>query len=264
MISLTVALPMYRAKHIAWVAMESLVAQRGIDFEWELIIAEEVNELSFGSNLRKYRKGLAAAGCKRIEYIPVRKWIPLSEKWRLIAASASNTSKGYILQAADCYSQPNRLKTSMRLFLGGADWVQSKHHLFYDMLTGHTYAMYREKHMQFMRHPCAADMAVSTSLIKAVPCGNRARSVDGWMYRQCQNIKGTKLRVGWDLSNDWKLSINVHGMNNISDRGRWWKRPYMSPDDSLLKGIRPSILRRLRKMKRHVRTWKLSDRVGKE
>ena len=39
-ILLSVALPMYSAQSIAWLAMESLCRQE-CDFEWELLIAEE-------------------------------------------------------------------------------------------------------------------------------------------------------------------------------------------------------------------------------
>jgi len=44
MIEMSVVMPLYRAKFIGWLAFESLIRQKGIDFEWELIIMQEKND----------------------------------------------------------------------------------------------------------------------------------------------------------------------------------------------------------------------------
>lgn len=52
-IKLTVALPVYNSKSIAWLAMESLCNQKGIDFDWEIVIAEE--NVSTPNGVKVYR-----------------------------------------------------------------------------------------------------------------------------------------------------------------------------------------------------------------
>ena len=41
MIEYSVRMPMFRVKYIAWLALESLCRQKGVTFEWELVMAEE-------------------------------------------------------------------------------------------------------------------------------------------------------------------------------------------------------------------------------
>jgi len=45
MIELTVGIPMFRSRHIGWLALESLCRQKDIDFKWELLIMEEEESL---------------------------------------------------------------------------------------------------------------------------------------------------------------------------------------------------------------------------
>lgn len=48
MIELTVAMPLYNSKYIAWLAMESLCRQKNVTFDWELIVSEEQNDEMYG------------------------------------------------------------------------------------------------------------------------------------------------------------------------------------------------------------------------
>ena len=48
---LTVALPVYNSKKIAWMAIESLCSQINVDFNWELIVYEEIHSESVFPNL---------------------------------------------------------------------------------------------------------------------------------------------------------------------------------------------------------------------
>jgi hypothetical protein len=77
---------MFRSKYIGWLPLESLCRQEDVDFEWELIIAEEENDESFGfENIKNYTDRLKASGCIKIEYLGLKKWIPLSRKYKLLA-----------------------------------------------------------------------------------------------------------------------------------------------------------------------------------
>ena len=41
MIEMSVRMPLFRARYIAWLALESLCRQKRVTFKWELVIAEE-------------------------------------------------------------------------------------------------------------------------------------------------------------------------------------------------------------------------------
>ena len=81
MIKLSVALPVFNSKRIAWLAMEGLCRQENINFEWELVIAEEQGPEKFGSKaFLSYEGRLREVGCVRVRYIKLIKWIPLKQK----------------------------------------------------------------------------------------------------------------------------------------------------------------------------------------
>lgn len=210
MIKLSVALPVFNSKRIAWLAMESLCRQNNIDFEWELIIAEEQDENRFGSKaFLSYSERLAEVGCVRIKYIKLQNWIPLGQKWKLLGQSCSDTSKAFLLQAVDCYSEPNRLKTTHDLIMyHECDWVQNKKGLFYNLRT--------KKHILYddtqMNQRCGLNMATKTEYIKALLDNDRRAIVDGWLYSNIKPKKPFSITTG----DDWMYGVDTHGLNNIS------------------------------------------------
>jgi len=253
-IKLTVGLPLYRAKNIAWVAFESLCRQQSIDFGWELIVIEENVEglLPFGKdNVLSYTGRLEEAGCKKIIYVPVSQWTPLSSKWFDIVDRASSESICMLLQSADCYSSPGRLKETLRLFESeNADWVHSRIHVIYN-ISDEKIVLY--DHIK-AGHNCGSDMAIRISVLKSLHSsarrfGEKIRSgVDGFLYKQCQLIKKDEFAVFHDTTDNWKHSININGMNNISNRKVLVDR---LPDNSnVIKHLIPEdILERLQKLK---------------
>jgi len=215
MIVLTVALPMYRAKNIGWIALESLSRQSCTDFGWELIIVEEKNDLAMGEEIvKEYNDRLKKINCIRSLYISINDWIPLSQKWRIISNYAKETSKCFLLQAADCYSNPNRLNSTLELFNRGAEWVQSRTHVLYDLVTEST----KLYDIKSSGHPCGADMACKTDLIRQLPDEDVKKCVDGWIYTNVRKINGNNLKIMYDESDNWQYSVNINGINNISDR----------------------------------------------
>lgn len=252
-IKLTVGLPLYKAKNIAWVAFESLCRQQGIDFDWELIIIEENTDesLPFGKDkVESYTKRLEEAGCKSIIYFPINQYLPLVSKWFEILDRAAPGSVCMLLQSADCYSSPGRLKETLRLFEDNVDWVHSRIHVIYNILD--------EKIILYDHidacHTCGSDMAIRISTLKSIPRKTRESSIkirsgiDGFLYKQCQLVKKDNFTVIHDTTDNWKYSINVNGMNNISKRGSLIDH-YPDKSDIIKPYIPKDILKRLQGLK---------------
>jgi len=218
MIFLTIALPLFRAKHIAWLAMESLSRQKGISFEWELVAIEETNnsvngEIFGRDNIEVYRDRLLNVGCKSIKYIPLESWIPLGDKWGKIALESDEHSSAFVLQSADCYSSENRLVKAASFISKGKDWIHSKIHTFYHIRNDSLYQFNQPDVINFS----AADMTVKMSIARHLPLEHKSRHVDQWFFKNAKKVMGKsfKLYVDDDYSH---LSLNVNGINNISNR----------------------------------------------
>ena len=235
MIELTVALPLYKGKDIAWLALESLCRQKDVNFKWELLIVEEKEDCYGLEKIKEYVSRLKQVGCVRLDYVPLDRWVPLSDKWKHLATMASDTSECFLLQAADCYAQPYRLKETRDLFKKDKeiDWVQSEEGLFYDIY--HKKGAIFDHSLCFIstgqghkQHKCALNMAIKTSLIKKLfqARGVHAmRGVDGFLFRTLASLKGSSLKVEWNRSNNWKLGFDTDGLNNIS-----WDRTFYIRD----------------------------------
>jgi len=244
-IKLTVGMPMYRSERIGWVALESLCRQKDINFRWELIIAEEINSLPFGEKgIMEYSDRLSKVGCKRIKYIPIDKWVPLSRKWMIIAKEASE-SDVFLLQAADIYSGDRRLCNTYNIYTEHKpNWIQVAAHLFYDIKTDEFYTYNSLSH----GHPCSTDMATETRLMKKIIMKDKKRSIDSLIYQTINISLKNKIAVYNDKSDWWKHTVNIHGLNNISARNFSKKYPRspqyrkMLPDD---------ILKRLQSLKQY-------------
>jgi len=256
MIEVTVALPMLRAKHIGWLALESLCRQENLRdrVEWELLIAEETSpeHEPFGKeNLFFYEDRLKKVNCQRVEYLGLNEWIPLSRKWMLLAERASDTSKIFLLQAADCYSQPYRIYETYQLCEEGADWVQSPKGIFYN-IPDEKVILFNYEIIKYPPHPCALNMAVSMLLAKKLPNDDVIRSVDKWMFGKCAEIKGGALSVGWNRKDTWRLGIDTNGVNNISARLNNFispKAPFEMYDGKVSDSLPLEVLQRLRECK---------------
>jgi len=214
-VAITAALPMYRGRPIGWLALESLCAQEGIDFDWELIVMEETPEGAdpMGEDaIMEYEARLQAVGCRRIIYLGIDKWVPLSTKWVRIAQVAN--SDGLLLVAADNYAPPNRLADSHAHLTAGAHWVQCGYGLFYDIFL-RSLAVY-----DWPRCPRAVTaicMAAPTHLVRGVTQPDASRHVDGWLYRGVAAQVG-HVRMAWSETLEWKRGLLTNGLNNISSR----------------------------------------------
>lgn len=214
---ITVALPMLRAKWIGWLAFESLCRQKKVDFLWELIVCEETAEhyQPMGEDIikEKYVDRLKKINCKRVKYIGLdnSKRISLSMKLKMIAKSSYSKSKWFLLQDADCYSQPYRLFETKKIAKSvmRPDWIHSPKGLFYDIKT-ETVVSFKQIGIT------ALNMAVKMNLMRNILPAKKFRSVNAWMYNGCTKVKGKNLIVGLNNSNNWLYGIDTHGLNTIS------------------------------------------------
>ena len=270
---LTVAMPLFRAGPIAWVALESLIRQTGINFKWELVAAEEVcakgyknvSPLGF-AKLSEYFDKLKKVGCCRLVYIGLDHWVPLGDKWVLIATYASKSSKVFSLQSADCWSGPERLVLNKQLLWQPPknyfSWTHGVHHVLYDIVTGKSviYTISKPK------SEAGCDMALRTDIVRKMPIDHRRKGVDTWLMDNCVKMLGSnRFSVAVDDSKGWRSSMNVHGINNISSRrsiffknGATNKknlRVRIKLDPNIRKFIPAFVFKRLEKLKNKAKRW---------
>jgi hypothetical protein len=257
----TVALPLFNSGRIAWLALESLCRQVNAP-QWELRVCEEQNDLMLGEDgVLAYAERLTKSGCRHISYTPLQEWIPLALKWRLMAKEAGG--EVFVLQAADCYSPPNRLRTSSRLLQeNGAHWVHQQRGLFLD-LRANRKAMYVHPSGQ----PTALNMATLTRLLRNLPEEHVRKGVDRWLFNhavaQCRNHP---LRTVFDPTEDWKHGIDTHGLNNISKkRGAMIMstRGAFQPTDLRPRDVLPAdILERLTALSKELRAEERAQQLA--
>jgi glycosyltransferase involved in cell wall biosynthesis len=216
MIELSVALPLYNSGKIVWLALESLINQKNIDFEWELVVCEEQNEKMLGGLklMKQYGDKI-----KNIKYLPLKKWLSLGEKWKYIAKNCDKNSKCFLLQAADCYSQPYRLKATYEAIVkNNYDWYKSNIGLFYNIKTK-KYILYKDlTNIQ----KGGLNMAMKTQdVINKVPDEYRRAVVDGWLYK---HINPQKVFI--DTNSYFLNGVDTHGYNQISiKREKFFNNP---------------------------------------
>jgi len=216
---LTVALPVYNSRDIVWLALEGLCRQEDVDFGWELLVAEEDDPPPFGwRNFDEWFERLRAAGCVRLRYVACGR-MPLARKWRLLARSALLSSRALLLHGADDYSPPRRLAQTLAAVESGADWVQCKRGRFYNIFRRQLLDYDWDRRATF--HPCGVNMAARTELARRLPDTAQWKFCDHWFYSSCRAAK-PELEVRWLDGDDWTRGLFTDGLNNISDRDRWF------------------------------------------
>jgi len=212
LIELSVALPIYKGKNIAWLALESLCRQKEINFEWELIVIEEEIKCFSKEELMKYSDRLKELGCVRISYTLLKKRIPLSQKWKMIGNKVGKSSKVCVLQAADCYSQPYRLVDTYKLIVEqDYDYVSCQIGPFYDIPDDNVVVYDKTKQPIIP----GLNMAIKSHFIKNLPTTNKRSGLDGWIVSMSKK-SGKKFVPTHINNNHWKMGVDTNGMNNIS------------------------------------------------
>jgi len=207
----TVAMPLYNMGGISKLSLEGLCNQK-TSYKWELIVCEEQNDNCLGyDKLMEYEDRLKQSNCVNIKYIKLDKWIPLGQKWKIIANNSSVT-ECYILQAGDCYPHSQRIEKTCKSFEEGFN--------YYDEQKGYFYSYKFNKTILFdpsssYTHNCRLNMAWSTKLMKKLPDNNKKRIVDSYLYTTLSKIDKIKKYRTYDLHED---GVDVDGYNMISHR----------------------------------------------
>lgn len=210
---LTVALPVYNGKEVAWIALESLSEQIDIDFEWELIVYEERHEQSvFPELFLQYIEKLKSVGCVKILHIDNTDKVTLVQKWIEIGRNVSPSSECFMLHAADCYSPKRRLKTSFdKIVTENFDW--------YDQTKGYFYSFISKRVILYDYNGLTnLNMSLRTQHIKNLPNSSLKKGIDGFIYNHvitnCKKTnKSFRRYFDEEIYND---SVDTHGFNNIS------------------------------------------------
>lgn len=208
-IQLSVTLPCYNGKHIGWLCLESLCNQVDVNFDWEIVICEEVHENMLGFEFfKEYISRLKEVGCKKITYIEIDKWINLPEKWKLIGQNINENSKVFLLQAIDCYSPSKRLSLSYNSIVKQKnDWVDFSHGYFYSFLYDKI-ILYNAKALTNLH------MSFKTEYAKLINSIDKNSGIDGYLYNIIKsNVKKIKHEIIEEFLED---SLDTDGLNNIS------------------------------------------------
>ena len=246
-IILTVLLPMFRAKEIAWVAMDSLSRQVvGDGIKWELIIAEESSLVQkshdvFGEEMvASYTKKLKSAGCVRVKYYSLNRHMRLARKWKFLAAKASSSSRYCLLQASDIYSQPERVQDVADIAnkKTKADWIRTTKGLYYDATTDIT--AIRDFLKPFRNKGTSNDMSIRTNLLQKMTLGRteaeRRRGIDSTLWnvakRHVRNSEGREINIANIETDNWKNGLNIHGFGTISGANRGALISFKSPNSA--------------------------------
>ena len=249
-IQLTVALPLWRASNIAWLALESLCRQE-TSLLWELIVCEEDHDEQLGAKwLEQWHGRLGAAGCGQIRHFAPEAWMPLPQKWRLMGKQMEPSSEVFVLHAADCYSHPTRLDDSFAFIAKeGAHWYDIGKGVFYDIPTGRT-ILYSSTDPDRPH----LNMAMSAAAARTIPEDSRRRGVDRFLFRHTMTTHtyGGNNTFKRRLYDPFLLfnGVDTNGCNQISKRNPMFDdpKPPFSPwsDNLLALGLPEDIVERLR------------------
>jgi hypothetical protein len=215
-VKLSVIIPYFRAGYIGWLPLESLIRQVDVAFGWELVVMEEDFENPFGlKRILHYKDKLRQAGCCKIKYISISKWMPLSAKWYYLIKQTSVSSKVVAFNSADGYMSRKRLSAQYKVLSKGKyNWYKVAGNIVYDIQSDkHVKLINRDK-----KRTDTACRACTMDLAQRLPLDSIKRSVDGWTYRM---LSAFGINYYYDDSDIWMDTVNVNGLNNITlDRSK--------------------------------------------
>lgn len=202
---ITVGLPVWNGKEIAWLVMESLCRQK-TTCQWELIVFEEKHDQACGEEFfDSYKKRLKDAGCELV-YMTAKEKKPLSYKWIDIAKKANKESKMFCICGADNYYQKHMVQDASDAYKEGHDWLTTRVGYFYNIHSG--------RFAKFSIRPQAntgLQMAVSTELLRNIPYVEKHKLLDNWMFNSCKPERQKTLKKNFG-------SLGTAGFNNISKK----------------------------------------------
>jgi len=261
-IEVTVALPALNANKIIWLALESLKNQTDINFAWELICFEEGGRSreiikSYIDKLpgcvRIIHKCIDKEDAHytetQIKQNKCTSYYTLLEKWIDIAKDADKNSKIFVKHACDCYSSPNRLYIHYEHFKNDNCYYSTQPKGYFYNIKTNEWLLYdgakREpiiweqlgkpkfNNIDIKIRGCHLNMALRTKLMKKIPLSvnPKRRGLDGYiLYNLVKLIEKRpeeeKIIFCDDEidKNNWKYTLDTDGLNNISNRGKFYKK----------------------------------------
>jgi len=240
---LSVALPLYRMKPIAWLAFEGLCRQEDAG-DWELIILEEVEGSCGEEYVNLYTDGLVAAGCKTVKFYRYHEHVRLLEKWIRSSQLMDVRSLGMLLQAGDDYSQKFRLRDTRKVFLDGYSWYQENTALSYNIIQ-QTSALLDVNDYEIFK--TGESKAISADFARAITDNGAIRGIDHYLHSIVANGGGNIY-----ATNPENLSMNTYGFNHLSTyRGHFvdmLKPPFYRSYTTLEQVVGSDIAERLRNL----------------
>lgn len=206
---LTVGLPIYNSKKIAWIALEGLINQIDINFDWELVVYEEEHEKKiFKEIIPNYIEQLISVRCVRVLFISNSEKVNLVEKWIELSKNSSETSSVFLLQSADCYSPKTRLSVTYDIIKNqGYDW--------YDQTKGYFYSFISERFFLYdVKNVTNLNMGLKTEYLKTLNHSDIPKGIDNYIFTHCKKVNPNLSRYFDETLYD--DSIDTHGLNNIS------------------------------------------------
>jgi len=237
---MTVGLPVYNGKDIAWLVMESLCRQKTHE-SWELVISEEKHEGQAGEDFfNSYFDRLREVNCFKIKYVVPERKITIGEKWAHVAKASSGNSKMLILCDADNYYHDGLIQLSADVYRRGHDWLATNKGFFYNFVSRKLVLYDRDWFT-------GLEMAVDMKLAKKIPFREKEKMANAWVYRQTAPKK--PFIIGREIK-----TLCTHGFNNISGgRGRMideLKKPFYETDKKLEYIVPEDIAKRIQEQSR--------------
>ena len=236
MIVQSVAMPVYNAKDIAWLPMEGLCNQV-VHHEWELIICEERHKNQLGPKFF-YDYFDRLPRCRKITYIGLEDWVPLSQKWHIMGRAIDSHSISFLLQATDVYPSSKRLSTNHNAITQGADWV--------DVCKGYFYSFALKKMILYdAKQRTNLSMAFKSEFARKIPESNLERFIDNHLMSVILSQKPKAIINHLDFL--FEDAIETDGYNQIS-KGRieyykTIKPPFKNTDKKLAETGLPDYIK---------------------
>lgn len=213
MISLTVGLPIYKGRDIAWLAIENLCNQIDITFDWQLIVMEEEAGCFGAHGIEPYIERLKANRCVSLKYVPLSYHIPLPQKWKRMAEMAEG--EVFCFHSADDYPPLGKLRLVHDKIKEGFDWIGYKKYLMFDLNL--------KKHIVFDGRNWKPGYIAGTvtEKLKNIPDSFENRGIDKFIYTSISPINPYI-----EISGECFTGFCTNGANIISkDRVRQFAKP---------------------------------------
>jgi hypothetical protein len=213
---MTIALPMFNSKDIAWIAFEGLCRQTGCeDIPWELIVLEDGDDRLGIEGVEAYNLRLIEAGCVKVRYVGFDERKSLPFKWQYAGSLASESSIGFMLHGADDMSHSKRVALSHKAMKDGNDWYDNSMGLFYNVKTKDVMLYSNEGNAYFT----CPNICFPTKYARVIPDSDIERGVDGFLFLYIQDSIGRKMKIKRDV-NLYDDGLYTDGFNTISMKRR--------------------------------------------